>query len=355
MASSRGSSASRATRPGRPRSTRRETRPDSPGSRPPRRSRPGSARPASSGWAADRWRPACSIRINSSARSMNSSMPPAGLPASRQRSLGARLDRSVPRRRGLREGCRTLQSPCAIWKRASARQGCRQVDPGQMTALAGARCRGTPPARPGAGPYIGPPVRAALVVAAVDGQPGRNAVHPAQDPLRIAVRLHPPGGLAEQGARQQRVDPAQRRRRRLRQHRRDGSRHARRRSAANDPGGRAADLVQRRSRSSAIELRQRGLERRIHAHGVAGERAAQLAVMVAENEQAASLVDAGRTSCAARRRCPARGRSGRRAGRGTGRSPPRPRRRAKSPCTSPTTRSAVPSGIKRPPYAPCSR
>jgi hypothetical protein len=64
-----------------------------------------------------------------------------------------------------------------------------QVDP---------RNTARPPAAPRIGP--GPAIEAAVVVAAIDGEARRDAVHPAQAALGVAVGLGAAGGLAEQGS-----------------------------------------------------------------------------------------------------------------------------------------------------------
>src|SRR5579875_232729 len=46
----------------------------------------------------------------------------------------------------------------------------------------------------------GSPIRAADVVAAIDGEAARDAVHPVEHAFGIAVRLPPSGGLAVEGA-----------------------------------------------------------------------------------------------------------------------------------------------------------
>ena len=52
---------------------------------------------------------------------------------------------------------------------------------------------------------VGAAIGAASIVAAIDGETGRYAVHPPQTAFRIAVRLDAPGRLAIQGACQRAV------------------------------------------------------------------------------------------------------------------------------------------------------
>ncbi len=58
-----------------------------------------------------------------------------------------------------------------------------------------------------------------------------------------------------------------------------------------DPGGRDRDLGERAFAETQVELRQRRLERGIGAHATTRQRPSELAVVVAEQEDAAAFVD----------------------------------------------------------------
>src|SRR3954471_21350606 len=76
-----------------------------------------------------------------------------------------------------------------------------QVDPGQMSALAGPGVEEYGGAAGGATASVRAPVGAAAIVTAIHSQPGRDAIHPAQAALGIAIRLDAAGGLAVERAR----------------------------------------------------------------------------------------------------------------------------------------------------------
>ena len=81
---------------------------------------------------------------------------------------------------------------------AARRSPRRQVDPGQVAALAGAGVEEHRAAAALADADIGAAIGAAPVVAAIDGEAGGDAVDPAQAALGIAVALGAPGRLAEE-------------------------------------------------------------------------------------------------------------------------------------------------------------
>src|SRR5690348_4371522 len=56
---------------------------------------------------------------------------------------------------------------------------------------------------------IRPPIRAAAIMSAIDGDAGRNAVHPAQAALRVAVWLDAAGWLPVQSAGERPMRPVQ--------------------------------------------------------------------------------------------------------------------------------------------------
>ena len=161
-----------------------------------------------------------------------------------------------------------------------------KVDPAEVAAFAGAGVKEDGGAAGGAVADVGAAVGAALVVATVDGEAGWDAVDPAEDAFGVAVGLHAAGGFAEKGAGHDGGDAAERGGWQLVEHGGVEAAMNEGAGALDDPGGRLVDGVAGGGAKVVVKLGEGGLKRRVHADAEARQGAAELAVVVAEDEQA---------------------------------------------------------------------
>src|SRR3984885_6657353 len=239
--------------------------------------------------------PASSARTAVSSATSQATYRPPGRPPPPRSSPAPPTPQPSPARRAAIAAPMPCAPPVTSATRAATSDIVRprsQIDPRQMPALAGTGVQEHRRATRGTSARVRSAISAATIVAAINRETGRDAIHPAQATFGIAVGLDASGRFAVQCTRQGTMRPFQPVLRRwcVQHHGVESAVHEQGPVSA-QPDRRGGHLRHHALAKAGIELRQRGVQRRLAAHRMSGEEACPLQVVIAQQEQSAPLVD----------------------------------------------------------------